>query len=150
MKWKLLTVAILVSVFAGGYWLLRMRSYSYELTGATYEEASRASVVRAFLSPHSSNVTAWIQPHRMNVTAAFDIPEAEFLAWAAKNGWQLQQIEDVAISNISRTGDPNDSVKIRDGWLYEWVYNDDDPGSTFRICAYDRMTGTGFFTQLGD
>ena len=139
--------ALLAAIFVGLLWA---RGYSYEIKNATYSEARKAAVVRVFIPPQARNITAWIMPYRMNIVACFDISEEEFLAWARKQVWNVVRVKNASVNSISRGGDPNDTVEIRDGWLYEWVHNAKDPGSTSRAYAYDRAEGKGYFTQSGD
>jgi len=153
MKTRLLFILfpllLLATLFAvlGFLWT---RGYSYELTNVTYAEAGKTTVVKTFIPPQAREITAWIMPFRMNVVASFRISEEDFRAWARTKRWKLDEAENAMLANISRVGDPNDQVSIQKGLVYRWVYDDQDPGSTFRIYAYDRITGTGYFTQLGD
>lgn len=126
------------------------RGYSYVLKDAPYSEARKGFIVRIFIPPEARKITAWVQPYRMNVVAAFQLSEEDFVAWAKSQEWELEEVQEVSVHNISRLGDANDKVDIKSGLLYRWIYDADDPGSTYRVYAYDRADGTGYFTQLGD
>ena len=116
----------------------------------SYHEASKEFIVKIFIPPEARNITAWVQPYKMNMVASFRICEEDFVAWAKKKEWELQEAEGSELNNVSNAGDPNGSVEIKDGLLYQWVYDIEDPGSTRKIYAYDRTDGTGYFTQIGD
>lgn len=125
---------------------LAQLSHSYQLSNCSYEDVSQEFVVRVSIPPQAKNITVWVQPSRMNITAAFAINEQEFLAWGQQQGWKLAPIRNQEVRNLSSEGNPNGSVTIVDGWLFDEQRLD----STCRRSAYDRTTKTGYFTQLGD
>ena len=137
MKTKLLVFGVPAFLLAAVFGLLWARGHSYELKNVAYPEASKEAVVKIFIPPEARDITAWIAPLRMNVVASFRISEEDFVAWAKTKQWNLKEVEDATVWNISRVGNPNDAVEIRNGLLYKWVYDAEDPSSTFRVYAYD-------------
>ena len=150
MKNKLFVFGVAAFALAVIFGLLWVRGHSYTLKEVDYYEASREGVVKIFIPPEALNITGWIQPGRMQLVTSFRVCEDDFVAWAKTKEWDLKEVEGARVRNISRLGDPNDTVEISNGLLYRWVYDTKDPGSTFRVYAYDRTGETGYFTQLGD
>lgn len=85
----------------------------------------------------------------MGITAVFEIEEADFVLWSKSKSWELKEIVDMNISNISAVADPNGSETISDGLMYK-VDNSssDNPNGLFRLYVYDRVKGVGYFTQF--
>ena len=148
-----LRVAVCLAVVWGLFMLsspIWRRGYSYEIHQLDYATASKDLVVARFVPPEAGDITARITPFMSTITASFAVSEEAFVAWARKQEWRLEEVRDVEVNNISLTGDSNDRVTIREGWLYRWVYDPERPWRLLRIYAYDRSRGMGFFTQLGD
>ena len=139
------------------FWLLRMaaspfwsRHYSYEVRGVQYSDVCAEPAVKGFLPPQSRDICAWIRPLRSAVVASFRIDEGDFIAWARQKQWDLREVHGVEVHGISANCDMNDSVPIRDGWLYQWTYDPAYPWRFFRVCAYDRRQGLGYITEGKD
>ena len=148
-----LRVAVCLAVVWGLFMLsspIWRRGYSYEIHQLDYATASKDLVVARFVPPEAGDITARITPFMFTITASFAVSEEAFVAWARKQEGHLEQVNDVEVSNISLTGDANDCVTIREGWLYRWRPHPEDPSGLVRLYAYDRSRGMGFFTQLGD
>jgi hypothetical protein len=86
----------------------------------------------------------------MDCVVTFKVNEADFKNWAIKQNWKLEEVYNKRIDNVSKEGNPNDSVEIKEGLVYKWILNPSDPGSTIRIYVYDRINKVGYFTQVGD
>lgn len=150
MKATFLVLGVLTLLVAAVLGFVWVRGHSYELKDVGYSEASKEGAIRLFIPPEAREITAWIVPNRMNIVASFRIRENDFVAWARTKQWDLTEVEDARIENISRVGDPNGFEEIREGLVHRWTYDGHDPGTTLRIYAYDRAEEMGYFSQLGD
>ena len=134
-----------VVLFALFIWV---RGHSYTIHNATYDEASKAGVVRVFIPPQADNITAWVRPGQMTIAASFEIQESDFVAWAQSKGWALGEITNITVDNISSEADGNGSEIVASGLMYKIDESSrENPNGLYRLYVYDRTRGIGYFTQ---
>jgi hypothetical protein len=126
------------------------RGYTYQIRGAQYEQLAGDWTVQEFLPPQSRDIRAWVRPFRTGIAASFRISEEDFVSWAQRNQWGLMEIHGVEVHNVSADCDPNGSVRIENGLLHQWTHDKERPWVLFRVYAYDRSNGLGYFTELVD
>lgn len=128
---------------------IRIRGYSYEVRNVAYGQIANEWAVRRLIPPQARRISAWIRPYSRTIVAAFAIEQQEFVNWANARGWPLEEITQTTVLYISKRCDPNESVLIEDGFLYEWEYDPSDPSTTTLVYAFDKTEGVGYLTRHG-
>lgn len=101
------------------------------------------------LPPSASHVT-YVVGSPVTI-CEFDVPEADFISWATRNGWAVEPItrnasgEPWSINRFGHgPGEPTDpqKIEIERGYRFQWTSTVDEQRL---VIAYDRDHGRGYY-----
>ena len=168
-KWSIIIVIfVLIAAFTYGvYDYIHGKFYGTRGIGESYGQARGLHIVQIYIPPQAKKINYnWMYG---NFQASFEISESDFIEWAQRKGWQLQEIRHLdrnghgVLVNIPLS-DPYDpvpitiktnanshiilrrTVNIISGYFYE---NNSIKGLSERF-IYDKDKGVGYFQRASD